>query len=285
MPEQPIKPPGKDSSRNRFKPVNDDGQKPGLFQGKGDTPRPQFPKLILFIMLGLMMFFFFQRFSSGTAGPEIIYNDYKNLLDSNLVKDIAVQNLEDRSSLLKGTLKSPTQLSTKDSTVVESSRFRVRIPSFSTPEAELLAEKGVKVRLEEGNNALNTVLILFAPWLIFGAIYFFVIRKMNGQNANQSKNLFSFGKSRAKMVSEFDVKTTFNDVAGVDEAIEELQETVEFLTNPEKFQKVGGKIPKGVLLLGPPGTGKTLLAKAIAGEAKVPFSQYREQISLKCLSA
>ena len=271
MPEQPIKPPGKDSSRNRFKPVNDDGQKPGLFQGKGDTPRPQFPKLILFIMLGLMMFFFFQRFSSGTAGPEIIYNDYKNLLDSNLVKDIAVQNLEDRSSLLKGTLKSPTQLSTKDSTVVESSRFRVRIPSFSTPEAELLAEKGVKVRLEEGNNALNTVLILFAPWLIFGAIYFFVIRKMNGQNANQSKNLFSFGKSRAKMVSEFDVKTTFNDVAGVDEAIEELQETVEFLTNPEKFQKVGGKIPKGVLLLGPPGTGKTLLAKAIAGEAKVPF--------------
>ncbi len=94
---------------------------------------------------------------------------------------------------------------------------------------------------------------------------------MNGQSANQSKNLFSFGKSRAKMVSEFEVKTTFNDVAGVDEAVEELQETVEFLTNPEKFQKVGGKIPKGVLLLGPPGTGKTLLAKAIAGEAKVPF--------------
>jgi len=84
----------------------------------------------------------FPAFSSGTAGPEIIYNDSKNLLDSNLVKDIAVQNLEDRSSLLKGTLKSPTQLSTKDSTVVESSRFRVRIPSFSTPEAELLAEKG-----------------------------------------------------------------------------------------------------------------------------------------------
>ena len=94
---------------------------------------------------------------------------------------------------------------------------------------------------------------------------------MNGQNGAQAKNIFSFSKSRAKLVSEFDVKVTFKDVAGVDEAIEELQETVEFLTNPEKFQKIGGKIPKGVLLLGPPGTGKTLLAKAIAGEAKVPF--------------
>ena len=94
---------------------------------------------------------------------------------------------------------------------------------------------------------------------------------MSGQNGSQAKNIFSFSKSRAKLVSEFDVKTTFKDVAGVDEAVEELQETVEFLTNPEKFQKIGGKIPKGVLLLGPPGTGKTLLAKAIAGEAKVPF--------------
>jgi len=192
MPEKPVKPPGKDSLRNRFKPVNEEEQGPGWFQGKGDNPRPQFPRFILFIMIGLMMLFVFQRFSSGSDGPEIIYNEYRSLLDSNLVTDIAVQNLEDRSALLKGTLKKPTSLALKDNTEVESTHFSVRLPSFSTPQAELLAEKGVKVRIEEGNNALYTILILFAPWLIFGAIYFFVIRRMNGQSANQSKNLFSF---------------------------------------------------------------------------------------------
>ncbi|NTV08137.1 MAG: ATP-dependent zinc metalloprotease FtsH, partial [Chlorobium limicola] len=108
-------------------------------------------------------------------------------------------------------------------------------------------------------------------WIIFGLVYFFMFRRISQQNGGATKNMFNFGKSRAKMVTEFDVKITFKDVAGVDEAVEELKETVEFLTNPEKFQKIGGKIPKGVLLLGSPGTGKTLLAKAIAGEAKVPF--------------
>ena len=269
MPETPVKPPGGERSRNRFKPVRDDGE-PGWGQQGGPAPQGRLTRILLFVVIGLVALYAVQRFSPAPGGPEIIYNSYRSLLEGGTVSEIDVQTLEDKSVILKGRLSAPAELQLVDDTSVTSDRFSVRLPAFSVEQADMLAEKGVRVKVEEGRSGLYTVLVLFLPWIIFGAIYFFFMRRMNGQNAGQ-KNLFSFGKSRAKMVSEFDVKTTFKDVAGVDEAVEELQETVEFLTSPEKFQKIGGKIPKGVLLLGPPGTGKTLLAKAIAGEAKVPF--------------
>ena len=271
MPENPVKKPEKDASRNKFKPVNDDERSTGWFQGKGETPQGKSPRFIVFMMFGLLMLFMFQRFFASPNNPEITYNEYKSLLSRSLVTEVTVKTFEDKSAILNGKLNAPAQLMLVNSTSLQTDRFAVRIPSFSLEQADLLADKGIRLKVEEGSSGLNTFIVLFAPWLIFGLIYFFLIRKMNGQNGAQAKNIFSFSKSRAKLVSEFDVKVTFNDVAGVDEAIEELQETVEFLTNPEKFQKIGGKIPKGVLLLGPPGTGKTLLAKAIAGEAKVPF--------------
>ncbi|TCD48851.1 ATP-dependent zinc metalloprotease FtsH [Chlorobium sp. N1] len=269
MPETPVKPPGSDSSRNRFKPVRDGGGDPGWTPG-GQGPKAPLPRILLFLVIGLVALFALQRFPPAPGGPEIIYNSYRALVDEGSVSEIDVQTLEDKSVVLKGRLKAPAELQLTDDTTVESDRFSVRLPAFGVEQVDMLATKGIRVKVEEGRGGIYTVLVLFLPWIIFGAIYFFFIRRMNGQNAGQ-KNLFSFGKSRAKMVSEFDVKTTFKDVAGVDEAVEELQETVEFLTSPGKFQKIGGKIPKGVLLLGPPGTGKTLLAKAIAGEAKVPF--------------
>lgn len=111
-------------------------------------------------------------------------------------------------------------------------------------------------------------LINLSPWILAIAIWIFVMRRMQ---AGGTKGIFSFGKSRAKMVTENHPKVTFEDVAGADEAKQELREIIEFLKEPEKFQRLGGKIPKGALLLGPPGTGKTLLAKAVAGEAGVPF--------------
>ncbi len=271
MSENPVKKPEKDASRNKFKPVNDDERGSGWFQGKDENPQGKFPRFIIFMMFGLLMLFMFQRFFSSPNNPEITYNEYKSLLSRALVTEVTVKTYEDKSAILNGKLNAPAQLLLVNSTSLQTDRFAVRIPSFSLEQADLLADKGIRLKVEEGSSGLNTFIVLFAPWLIFGLIYFFLIRKMNGQNGAQAKNIFSFSKSRAKLVSEFDVKVTFNDVAGVDEAIEELQETVEFLTNPEKFQKIGGKIPKGVLLLGPPGTGKTLLAKAIAGEAKVPF--------------
>ena len=271
MPENPVKKPEKDASRNKFKPVNDDERSTGWFQGKGETPQGKSPRFIVFMMFGLLMLFMFQRFFASPNNPEITYNEYKSLLSRALVTEVTVKTYEDKSAILNVKLNAPAQLQLVNSTSLKTDHFAVRIPSFTLEQADLLADKGVRLKVEEGTSGLNTFIILFAPWVIFGLIYFFLIRKMNGQNGAQAKNIFSFSKSRAKLVSEFDVKVTFNDVAGVDEAIEELQETVEFLTNPEKFQKIGGKIPKGVLLLGPPGTGKTLLAKAIAGEAKVPF--------------
>ena len=271
MPENPFKKPVKDNSRNKFKPVKDEDRNTGWFQGSGENPQPKFPRFIFFMMVALLMLFVFQRFFAGTSNPEITYNQYKSLLSQALVTEVTVKTYEDKSAILNGKLKTVTQLPLINSTNLQTDRFAVRIPSFSLEQADILAEKGIRINVEEGTNGLNTFLVLFAPWIIFAVVYFFLFRRMGGQNGAQAKNIFSFSKSRAKMVSEFDVKTTFKDVAGVDEAVEELQETVEFLTNPEKFQKIGGKIPKGVLLLGPPGTGKTLLAKAIAGEAKVPF--------------
>ncbi len=273
MPKNLVKRPGKEASRNKFKQVNDDDRNPGWFQGGGDRPQGAggFPRFVLVLMLGVLMLFFSLRFFASTDAPEITYNEYKSLLSRSLVTEVTVKTFEDKSASLNGKLGALTQLKLVNNTSINTDHFVVRIPSFSLEQADLLADKGIRLKIEEGTSGLNTFVMLFAPWFIFGLIYFFLIRRMNGQNGAQAKNIFSFSKSRAKLVSEFDVKVTFKDVAGVDEAIEELQETVEFLTNPEKFQKVGGKIPKGVLLLGPPGTGKTLLAKAIAGEAKVPF--------------
>jgi len=271
MPENFEKRSKKDASRNKFKPVNEEDRNPGWIKGGGESPQGKFPRLLLFLMGGLLLLFMFQRFFAGTDNPEITYNEYKSILAKALITEVTVKTFEDKSAILNGKLGASTQLQLINKTSLQSDRFAVRIPSFSLEQADMLAEKGIRLKIEEGSSTLNTFFVLFAPWIIFGALYFFVVRRMGGQNGAQQKNIFSFGKSRAKMVSEFEVKTTFKDVAGVDEAVEELQETVEFLTNPGKFQKVGGKIPKGVLLLGPPGTGKTLLAKAIAGEAKVPF--------------
>ena len=132
----------------------------------------------------------------------------------------------------------------------------------------LLGEKGVSYRFVRQNTMWTSLLFNIVPLLlIIGLFWFFMFRQMQGG----SSKAMSFGKSRARMVNQSDKTVTFADVAGVDEAKEELQEVVEFLKNPEKYRVLGGRIPKGVLLVGPPGTGKTLLARAIAGEAGVPF--------------
>src|SRR6266852_4364709 len=124
-----------------------------------------------------------------------------------------------------------------------------------------------KVEEESGSSYIWPMLITWAPLLFIIAIWIFMLRQMQ----SGGNKALSFGKSRAKLLNNQQKRVTFKDVAGVEEAKEELQEIIEFLKEPQKFQKLGGRIPKGVLMMGPPGTGKTLLARAIAGEANVPF--------------
>ena len=124
-----------------------------------------------------------------------------------------------------------------------------------------------KVEEESSSSYIWPMLITWAPLLFIIAIWIFMLRQMQ----SGGNKALSFGKSRAKLLNNQQKRVTFKDVAGVEEAKEELQEIIEFLKEPQKFQKLGGRIPKGVLMMGPPGTGKTLLARAIAGEANVPF--------------
>ena len=133
-----------------------------------------------------------------------------------------------------------------------------------------LSDKGVSISaspLEEKMPSLFGVLLSWFPMLLLIAVWIFFMRQMQGGKGGA----MGFGKSKAKMMNELKGKVTFNDVAGVEEAKEEVEEVVEFLKDPKKFSRLGGKIPRGCLLVGPPGTGKTLLARAIAGEAGVPF--------------
>jgi cell division protease FtsH len=265
----------KENGRNRFKPVRENEP---LFGGKNnnngedDTTK----RTIRFLIYGVLIFGVFlllQRLFSPSEPqePEISYNEYVQLVDKGLVREGVIEKLDvSGTALFKGDLKNFETITTIDGSQKRTNKFAVKLPAFTTEDAKALMEKEIKFRVEVKDEDTSQLLLYLAPWIIIALIYFVLIRRMSAQNG-MSRNVFSFGRSRAKMVTEMDTKVTFNDVAGCEEAKEELREVVDFLKTPDKYQALGGKIPKGVLLLGPPGTGKTLLAKAVAGEARVPF--------------
>ncbi len=257
---------------------NKEGDKKNPFSEfkKKNTPpgNSNFMKVMMWILLGTMVFSLYSLLQENNKQEwEVKYTQYRQFLKQDLIEKAIIKKSGINDYELHGTLKQPVEM-TLEGGHREVRRFYTRIAFIdSKTEAEWLAH-GVTWNYEDGNDAFWGAILSILPWiLIFGAYFFFLrwMQKGGGGGAGGNKGIFSFGKSKAKMLNESSNKVTFNDVAGADEAKYELAEVIDFLKAPEKFQKLGGKIPRGVLLLGPPGTGKTLLARAVAGEANVPF--------------
>ena len=209
--------------------------------------------LVLWLVIAMVLMAVFNNFSAkdDRSGQEV---DYSTFLDQ--VRDGRVERV------------------TIDGVAIYGQRHNGdRFVSYSPGDPELVndlvnAGVSIKAKKEEGTSLLMTIFISWFPLLLLIGVWIFFMRQMQGGGG---RGAMSFGKSRARLLTEDKNRATFADVAGVDEAKEEVQELVEFLKDPSKFQKLGGRIPRGVLMTGSPGTGKTLLARAIAGEAKVPF--------------
>ena len=212
-----------------------------------------------------------QVFRTGTANyVEIPYSQYEKLLNADKITKATITKSDVNDYYLKGELKEEETVEVNNKPT-KLTQFQVYLPEPVIKDQEAVWKaKGIDYSFDKESNEWVNILVGFVPWIIIIAVWIFIMRRMQGSGGG-TRGIFSFGKSKAKLITQSGQKITFRDVAGADEAKVELFEVIEFLKEPTKFQKLGGKIPKGVLLLGPPGTGKTLLARAVAGEAGVPF--------------
>jgi cell division protease FtsH len=210
--------------------------------------------LALWVIIGLLLIALFNLFQNPSGrGPQanLAFSDFLAEVDNGRVRDVTIQG-----NTITGHFSDGRSFST----------YAPEDPNL----VGRLSERGVRITaapVDDSMPSLLGVLVSWFPMLLLIGVWIFFMRQMQSGGGKA----MGFGKSRARLLTEKQGRVTFNDVAGIDEAKEELQEVVEFLKHPQKFQQVGGRIPKGVLLVGPPGTGKTLLARAIAGEANVPF--------------
>lgn len=202
---------------------------------------------VIFMVVLVMANMFYQQ---PTAGNDLTYSDFMSKVSLGQVKEVAIQGNNINGLLDDGR------------------KFTTYAPNDQNLVSTLMENKvAVKANPPEESSWLLIFFTSWAPILLLVGVWFFIMRQMQGNGGKA----MSFGRSRAKLMQQDTTRVTFDNVAGVDEAKEELSEVVEFLSNPKKFTRLGGRIPKGVLLVGPPGTGKTLLARAVAGEAGVPF--------------
>ncbi|KNC66174.1 ATP-dependent zinc metalloprotease FtsH [Pseudoalteromonas ardens] len=211
--------------------------------------------LILWLVIAVVLMTVFQSFNGGEqADRQTSYTQFVNEVRSGVVRDVNIDRTAGTITGIKN----------------NGERFQTIMPLYDDDLINDLLKNDVNVKgvAPEEQSFLANIFISWFPMLLLIGVWIFFMRQMQGGGG---KGAMSFGKSKARLMGEDQVKTTFADVAGCDEAKEDVTELVDFLRDPSKFQKLGGNIPKGVLMVGPPGTGKTLLAKAVAGEAKVPF--------------
>ena len=231
---------------------NRDDRGSGGNGGNGGNGGSRWPMIIAILLAGAIFMFVASRLFSNVGSffsEEITYNEFLTYLNEGRVEKVVLQDSREWQIKLKGEAKTYLTEYLPDDDIIP-----------------LLKEKGVTFSASTSSNILSYILIYIVPILIMVLLFVFLMRKMGG-----SGGIMGVGKSTAKKHSEKNTGVTFKDVAGEDEAKESLTEIVDFLHNPKKYTRIGAKLPKGALLVGPPGTGKTLLAKAVAGEAHVPF--------------
>ncbi len=212
--------------------------------------------LILWVVIAVVLMSVFQSFSPGEESKaQTDYTTFLKEVNQGMVREVRINNDTREINGMK----------------ITGETFTTYIPYFDDLLISDLVKQDVRILAEppEESSILTSIFISWFPMLLLIGVWIFFMRQMQGGGGG--RGAMSFGKSKARLMGEDQIKTTFADVAGCDEAKEDVSELVDFLRDPSKFQKLGGKIPSGVLMVGPPGTGKTLLAKAIAGEAKVPF--------------
>jgi cell division protease FtsH len=242
----------------------------------GPPPRPdddfnwnKVVKVVLSWSAIILVVFLLMTLFKNSEQSEVTITDteYQYFLQQNLIKRAIIRKSELTNYDFHGELKSAQRV-TRNGREIPVSNFTLTLLVIDNDVLKEWRSHGLEFTVEKEDNIWVNGLINALPWILLLVVWLIIMRRMQGQGP---KGIFSFGKSRAKVLNEGAPHITFLDVAGADEAKLELMEVIEFLKEPSKFQKLGGKIPRGVLLLGPPGTGKTLLARAVAGEAGVPF--------------
>lgn len=251
---------------------------------KDNNPTPSKFKISPWLIYtAILLIFLFISFATGGSSlqepAQLTSSKFNDLLDKGEIEKVIVYNkAEAEVYLTAAALKDPAQKKVSKDIFDRPNKgphYTLEIGNdqiFQTKLEKAVTEKKLKDYDFVQKNNWTDILVGLLPIIILVGVWIFIMRKMSGGGSGGGGQIFNIGKSKAKLFDEkTDIKTTFKDVAGLEGAKEEIQEIVEFLKNPEKYTNLGGKIPKGALLVGPPGTGKTLLAKAVAGEAQVPF--------------